>query len=154
MESPSHHDLTGIPEEEKLKLAVALARRTDRAELGLERLKVRFPGAPDEVLSSGAYHLYSELVSSFVDVLAHIELSLQDPSHAVDEGLLYHPAYHLYNWLQLRALLPWGRHDFLNQLTDVRACLADNDPQGARKLLDTLLQQFGGTASPPMPDSP
>jgi len=143
-----------LSEDEKLDLAIALAKRQNLFDLGLARMRQQYPSAPDALLQSGAYHLYAELAGAFIDVLAQLELTLRNPQHRIAEVQVFHPAYHLYNWLQLEALLPWARADFFAELKALKECLSGDDVKGASELLETIFQQFEGSSPPPMPDFP
>jgi hypothetical protein len=149
-----HSRLIAMSDEEKLELAVALAKREDRYDLGLARLREQYPAAPDALLRSGAFHLYSELAGSFLTVLAHLELNLRDREHEISQALVSDPTYHLYNWLQLETVLPWAKRDFFSELLELKECLSDGDTESARELVEKVLEQLEGTGSAPLPDFP
>lgn len=142
------------PGQDELELAIALAKRENRYEEGLEKLRQRYPDAPDALLRAAAYHLYGELVGAFISALAQIERTLRGSENGLGEPHVSDSAYHLYNWLQLEALLPWARADFFAELKALKECLSDDDVKGARELLETIFQQFEGSSPPPMPDFP
>jgi len=95
-----------LPDEEKLSLAIASMRRSDARASGLEVLKKRFPSAPQAMLDSAVFHLYLELPRALRDLLAQIELSITKPEEHLHWGVTYEALYHLYNYLQLEALMP------------------------------------------------
>jgi hypothetical protein len=143
-----------LSDAERLELALALVQRTDRYALGLERLKNLYPGAPERLLSSAAYHLYDAMATSFITSMAHVELSLRREDYRINEALVADPAYHLCNWLQLESLLPWSREVFHSELEYLKACIHDGDLEGARKMVEKVLDQFEGVSPAPSPDFP
>lgn len=152
--SGSQDKFLSLSDAERLDLAVSLMQRKDRHDLGLERLRKQFPAAPERVLSSAAYHLYDAMASSFVGAMAHVELNLRDADYPISEALVFDPAYHLYNWLQLQSLLPWSRSDFHSELEELKTCIEDGDLDGARKMVERVLDQFEGSSPAPSPDFP
>ncbi len=141
-----------LSREARLDLAVALLRRVDVTERGRERLLRSFPDASVDVRDAGTFHLFTELPGALLDVLADIELSLLDPLHELNEGTVWHALYHLYNWVQLLAVLPWGRRDVIDELREVIGSLKNNDPEGALDLVERLAERLTGMADPPSAD--
>jgi len=136
--------------DQRLELGLALLRRTDRKTEGLERLRKFFPSAPEEMLQTAAWHLYSEAPRAAVDFLAEIELTLRD-----DDPHFHGPAgvdllYHFYNFLQFRALVPRGGAGLLECVEELQEFVESGDKEGALAHLKTLTEKL--TASEGAPD--
>ena len=132
-----------------VELALTLLRRTDMAERGITILRQIFPDAPEEPLNTGAFHLYRELPLALMQLLAEIELSLRDPARLVDHGAVWHVVYHLYNWMQLAALLPWARRDIADEVQEAIKALEGADAEFALRTLQKLARQLEGAVLPP-----
>lgn len=114
--------------EEGLALATALCARKNRRADGRAAIKIAFPSAPEEMVGTAAHHLFGDGVDAAVDLLAAAELMLRDPHTSLDRGaVVYHLAYHLYNWMQFVALLPDGRQDVLDLVEELKQAVDEND---------------------------
>jgi hypothetical protein len=51
--------------------------------------------------------------------------------------------------LQLEVLVPYGRQDVLDELSEVKECLENDDRSGALGTLNHLLKKFDSSESPP-----
>ena len=144
-------DFHKLPPEARLELAIELLRRpgNDRRDQGYALLKAAYPSAADELLHSGAFHVYWELPSAMCNLLAWIELSLKSSKHEFHAGLNSDVLYHLYNGLQLEALVPYGSQDVLDELKEVAECIENDDKSGAIGTLKQLMERFDASLSPP-----
>ena len=138
-----------LPEDEKTRLALAVLQRHDMRSVGLEVLRKRFPSAPEPMLSAAVFHLYVELPRALRDLLAQIELSVTKPEHGLHYGVTWEAIYHLYNWLQLEALVPGSQQHLLDHVRDLKECLGDKDMDGAAKILADIEDHLDGSISPP-----
>lgn len=138
-----------LPDEEKLSLAIAAMRRTDARFSGLEVLKKRFPSAPRAMLDSAVFHLYSELPRALRDLCAQIELSITKPEGSLHWGVTYEALYHLYNYLQLEALVPGAQQHLLDHVRDLKECLTEKDLEGATKVLNDIENHLEACIPPP-----
>jgi len=82
-------------------------------------------------------------------LLAWIELNIREGIHERHAGLSFDLQYHLYNWLQAEALVPYGRQDVFDELAEIKDCLSRNDKESAAAILDSLIERFETSVSPP-----
>ena len=136
---------------QRLELAAALFRRPAEHPNpeALAKLRHAFPQASEELLLAGTYHLYTELPGALCDLLAQIELSLRDRDHELHYGFVWEVLYHLYNWLQVQAVVPWGKRDVLDEIREAVSLVKTNDTAGAIGTLERLLEQIGGSSKHP-----
>jgi hypothetical protein len=145
--------------EESLELVKALFARPDMAEDGRMVLTRHYPQAPEEMLSAARYHLYTEAPRALLDMLSAIELSLRTPGTGRDTGhyLLYgevfHILYHLYNYLQIEAILPVGKKGLLELLAEVKELIGEDDKEGAMSSLEEINSLLESCESPPRIES-
>ena len=138
-----------LSEEDKTSLALAALRRNDARSVGLEILKKRFPSAPAAMLDSAVFHLYVELPRALRDLLAQIELSITKPEDSLHAGVTFEALYHLYNYLQLEALMPGTQEHLLAHFRDLKECLNEEDPEGAAKVLEDIENHLEACIPPP-----
>ena len=138
-----------LSDEEKLSLAIVVMRRRDARASGLEVLKKRFPSAPQAMLDSAVFHLYSELPRALRDLCAQIELSITKPEGHLHWGVTYEALYHLYNYLQLEALMPGTQQHLLDHVRDLKECLTEKDLEGATRVLEDIENHLGACIPPP-----
>jgi hypothetical protein len=138
-----------LPDEEKLSLAIGSMRRSDARASGLEVLKKRFPSAPQAMLDSAIFHLYLELPRALRDLLAQIELSITKPEGHLHWGVTYEALYHLYNYLQLEALMPGAQQHLLDHVRDLKDCLTEKNLEGAVKVLEDIENHLEACIPPP-----
>ncbi len=137
--------------EQRLDLAVALLRRDplSRRDTSFEFVRKHYPDAADDLIHSIAHHLYWTLPTDVCDLLAYIELCMQDREHHSHNGLIYGVLYNLYNLMQAERLIPDGRQDVFDSLTEVKECLEADDRDGALATLKGLIEKFEANESPP-----
>lgn len=135
----------------RLELAAALLARGEeaRGDAAFDLLRAQFPSIADDLARSLAFHAYRELPDAAVDLLAWIELNLQAGVHDRHAGIDFDLRYHLYNWLQAEALVPYGRQDVFDDLAEIRDCLARDDKESAVAVLESLIKRFDASTSPP-----
>lgn len=141
----------GLSAGERLALAEAILRRgeDERGSRGVEILRSRYPAASLDMIRTCAYHAYRELPGALRDLLAWAELCLREREHDVHSGLMFDALYHLYNWLQVEALVPYGRQEVFDELKEACECLEKDDKEGALGTLKALMERFEGHISPP-----
>ncbi len=122
-----------------------------RAEAGLTALRAEFPQAPDQALRSATFHLYTELPEALFELLAEIAESREGSARPPDLGLIWHALYHLYNFIQIQALLPWSRIDISEEIRDSVKTIETGDTEHALSRLRELLNRVDGAVSPPDP---
>ncbi len=90
--------------EQRLELAVALLRRDplQRRDTSFEFVRKSYPQAADSLIHSIVHHLYWTMPTDFCDLMAYIELCIQDREHHAHNGLIYGVLYNLYNLTQAR----------------------------------------------------
>ncbi len=143
--------LRALSQEQRLDLAVALLRRDplSRRDTSFEFVRKRYPDAADDLVHAIVHHLYWTLPTDFCDLLAYLELCMQERQHHAHSGLIYGILYNLYNLMQAERLVPYGRHDVFDSLKEVTQCLEADDREGALATLKGLLEKFEGHESPP-----
>ena len=144
-----HAGFYELPEATRLELALACLARGDRRDEAFAMLQRRYPDAPEELLRSAAFHLYWKLPEVLRDTLAQIELALRESDPELHWGVVSDALYHLYNWLQVEALLPWGKQAVWEELEELRELIKADDKDGAMGTLKRLMDQIGGSASEP-----
>jgi hypothetical protein len=138
-----------LPREERLELALALVRRSDRGERGLEAFRAAHPQAPEAMIRTAAFHLYVDGPNAVVDFLAEAELFLREPSREVDLAPTVELLYHVYNWLQFQELLPSAKADVMELLALLKECVADDDRDGIVRTAQELEDVLEGSQNPP-----
>lgn len=118
-----------LTEAERQELALALLERPRRSEEGRAAFRRKYPCAPEEMINTATHHVYVDGPGAVVDFLAEAELAIRDPSHEIDFGTSWHLLHHVYNWLQFRALLPAGKSDVIDLLSQMEQAVAENDPE-------------------------
>src|SRR5262245_3539338 len=142
-------ELRGLSRTQRLNLALALLARPERAKDGFEALRRRFPSAPDSMTYTAAHHVYEDGADAVIDFLADAELSIRDPHRELDLGITAELLYHLYNWLQYRAVLPVGRQDLLDLVEELREFTKQQDWEAVRKTIEELDDILEGSRPPP-----
>lgn len=142
------HELNG---QARLELATALLARSSqgRGEEAFVIVRSQFPSVADNLARSLAFHAYQEMPDVALSLLAWIELNIREGVHERHAGLDFDLRYHLYNWLQAEALVPYGRQDVFDELAEIRDCLKRNDKKSAAAILDSLIERFETSAHPP-----
>jgi hypothetical protein len=137
--------------EQRLALAVSLLRRDplERRDVSIEFIRKKYPHAADSLVNSIAHHLYWTLPTDFCDLLAYIELCMQDREHHSHNGLIYGVLYNLYNLTQAEALVPDSRQGIFDWLTQLKECIESDDREGALATLKSLMEKFESSESPP-----
>ena len=147
--TPGPRGIYRFTERERWELAAALMARPHRRDDGRRAIRAAYPQAPEEMVSTGAHHLFGDGAEAAVDLLAAAELLIRDPTQELDAGATVHLTYHLYNWLQFRALLPEGRQDVLDLVKQLRSAVNDNDMEFVRATVAELEDVVEGHRSPP-----
>ena len=146
-----HAGFFELPKEKRLELALACLARVDldRRDDAFAMLRRRYPDAPEQLLQAGAYHLFWKLPDVLRDTLAQIELALREDDPDLNWGVVSDALFHLYNWLQVKALLPWGKQAVWEELEELRVLIKADDKEGAMGTLQRLMDQIEGGASAP-----
>ena len=138
-----------VPPQDRWKLAEALMSRPSRRSDGFAAIRLAFPTAPEEMARTAAHHLYGDGPEAAVDFLAAAELMIREPSKDLDGSATVHLAYHLYNWMQFRALLPEGRQEILDLVKQLREAVEENDMEFVRATLESLEDVVDGHRTSP-----
>ena len=138
-----------LSRDERLELALALVRRTDRDKRGLEAFRRAHPQAPETMIHTATFHLYVDGPDAVVDFLAEAELFLRDPTHEVSLGPTVELLYHVYNWLQFRELLPSSRQDVMELLAELKQFVAEDDRAAIVRTAEELEEALEGNRNPP-----
>lgn len=134
---------------ERWELAKALMARPDRIRDGQAALRAKYPRAPDAMIHTATFHVYVDGVPAVVDFLAEAELAIREPGHVIGSGAASELLYHVYNWLQFRALLPDGRADLLDLVRQMRQAVEEDDREFIRATLKELEDVVDGTRDLP-----
>jgi hypothetical protein len=138
-----------VVKRETLELVHALIGRGEIWEAATIAFRRAYPDAPPHMIEAAVFHVFRDGVGAALDWVAGAERFLRDPSAGFDYGATWHVIYHLYNWLQVEALLPVGRNGVLDRLNDIKQLLAENDPQAAMETVKELEKLFRGDVQPP-----
>jgi hypothetical protein len=133
-----------LSDAQRWELARALLTRPQRIADGRAALRAKYPQAPEEMIRTATHHVYVDGPGAVVDFLAEAELAIRDPAHEIGFGTASELLYHVYNWLQFRALLPDGRADVLELVKQMRQAVEENDPEFIRATLEDLEQVVEG----------
>ena len=150
--SPRH--VLSFSPEERRALANALMARPQRRRDGRAAIQRAYPAAPEAMAGTAAHHLYGDGVEAAIDLLAAAELMLREPTRDLDDGAVYHLAYHLYNWMQFVALLPHGRHELLDLVAQLKQAVEENDMEFIKHTAELLDDVVGGHVSHPEVERP
>jgi len=132
-----------------LNLLGALLERPDATKDGEANLRREYPDAPDESVRAFAHHLYRELPHALLGFLGEIERSLEDGGGRIDPGKTWHLLYHLYNLVQLEALMPWCREDLVSEINAAIVALEGDDRKFALNTMIRLRDLSRGEMAPP-----
>ncbi|HMB93355.1 MAG TPA: hypothetical protein VKP65_21060 [Rhodothermales bacterium] len=137
--------------EENFDLARALFARENRSEDGRKLMLKQFPDAPEEMCYTLAHHAYTDGASAAVGLLVELELALrnEDYVHLDKYGARHELLYHLYNWLHLEAVMPFGRPALLKEIDDIQEALDRADVEEAKEILEELKDRVEGHTIPP-----
>jgi len=134
---------------ETWSLVEALRGRSDLAHVGRAALVQAFPEAPPAMLDTAAFHLFTDGCGAAAEWLATLERFLRRPDEGLDFGATWHLLYHLYNWLQVEALLPYTRARLGERLGDAEQFLSEGDVASANRVLAELRAAVNGGLRPP-----
>ena len=86
------------------------------------------------------------------DTIAQIELSLRKKDPDLHWGVISDALHHLYCWVQIDAVLPWGKKALWDELEEVRDCLKQDDRDGAMATLTRVINQINADGKEPQFD--
>lgn len=135
--------------QQRRELALALLARAKRAQEGLEALRRRYPAVPDTMVRTAAHHVYVDGPDAVLDFLADAELAIREPDHEIGFGPSSDLLYHVYNWLQFRAILPEGKQDLLDLVEELKEYVHDKDWNAMDKTVQELDDILQGSRTPP-----
>jgi len=135
----------------RLELAQALIGRGSqvRRDEAFQIVRNQFPAIAEDLARSISFHGYQELPDVAVNLLAWIELNMREGVHERHAGIDFDLRYHLYNWLQAEALVPYGRQDVFEELAEIKDCLSRDDKESAAAIVEALIERFEANVSPP-----
>ena len=136
---PERDGIYALSAEERKELAWALLRRPRRGVNGLEAFRLKYPSAPAAMLATAVHHVYVDGPDAVIDFLAEAELAIREPAHEIGYGTSWHLLYHVYNWLQFRAILPEGKTDLVELVKQLKQAVAEDD----RDFIVATLQELG-----------
>jgi hypothetical protein len=143
------HGIYALSVEQRRELALALLARSDIGKDGLEALRKQYPSVPDAMLHTAAHHVYVDGPGAVLDFLADAELAIREPHHEVDYGPASEVLYHLFNWLQLRAIFPEGKQDLLDLVDELDKLVRAKDWDAVAGISEELKDVIEGSRSPP-----
>jgi len=144
--TPNHFSLSC---EQKLKIVKALIERNNVRDEARKALCETYPNASNKMIDTAVFHIYVDGIQAAIDWLVDIELFLQDSKHTLNDGVVFHLIYHLYNWLQFKSIMPETNEDFMSKLADIEAAIEDDDKEAALDILEELKDKFNGSLNPP-----
>jgi hypothetical protein len=122
----------------------------ERMAAGLQLLRQQFPDAPEAMLRTAGYHLWDEGPDAALALLAETERALEEEDDTpLLFGAQWEVIYHIYNWLQLQALMPVGTLGLLEDVEEVKLSVEAGNTKAALKVLDQLLDRLQGHVDPP-----
>ena len=141
--------IRALSSDQRKELALALLARPQRAEDGLASLRRRFPSASSSMLHTAAHHVYQDGPDAVIDFLADAELAIREADHDLDMGVTWELLYHVYNWLQFRAVLPEGKQDLVDLVAELKEFTKDKDWDAVAKTVQELEDLVEGDRTPP-----
>ncbi|MBK6779904.1 MAG: hypothetical protein IPG75_10070 [Gemmatimonadetes bacterium] len=156
MKSPEGAEPSGIyalNSDERRAMALALLARPQRGKDGLAAFHRKYPLAPAEMICTAAHHVYVDGPDAVINFLADAELAIRDPQHEIDYGPTWEVLYHLYNWLQFRAILPDGTADVISLLKQLKQAVAEDDREFIVSTAQELENVLEGSRQPPDVDT-
>jgi hypothetical protein len=149
-ESPAQSGIWAKSREDRMALALSLLNRgAERMELAKEAFRRAYPTAPEQMIGSAVFHVYTDGSDAAMDWLADVELFLRDPNHRLCTGVSSHLLYHVYNWLQFEAMLPLGRPGLLERLGDLKQYAEEGDLDAVRGTVEVLMDMIEPNESAP-----
>jgi hypothetical protein len=134
--------------EEQLELAQALFRRENSYDAARAAFRLAYPGVPDELIASAAFHVYTDGVGAALRFIAAAELFLRDPHEdwlGFSGGVTFELLYHLYNWHVLQWLMPQVTQELLDGLDDLKTSVeSGEDPKEILKAIKDLREALTG----------
>ena len=143
-----------LEKEKRRELAVALLQRKDSrktGEHGYNLLRKEQPETSDVILRSVAFDIYEEIPEAIIDLLAWLELSLQDKKYGLHHGIVYDVLGHIYDWLLFDALLPCGKQKVIETLSEIKEAIKTGDKKWAMDKITGLVDLFKGMPVSPPP---
>ena len=129
--------------EEKLQKIASLASATDVRERATQALRREFPNAPDAMINTAIFHVYTDGVDAVLDWLVAAAEALTEGTPLPDNGKTWHLLYHVFNWYQFRELMPHGSQELLDWIEGLEECVNEDDREailehtkGIREILD------------------
>ena len=138
-----------LSHEQRWELATALLQRVDRVSDAENAFRRKFPTAPNEMIQTAVFHVYVDGPDSVISWLADAELFLRDPLHNLSSGVTSHLLYHVYNWLQFRALLPEGKSGVLELLKELKQHARDGELDAVQQAVKELEELLDGNIGAP-----
>jgi hypothetical protein len=118
-------------------------------EVDRAALRALHPAAPEEMINSAHYHIFTDGVDAAVDWLVAIHDFQRNPSRGLDSGDTFHVLYHLYNWLQLQALMPEGRQDLVDIVAELKQAIEEDDLDFVKHVIGSLDEVVNAGRQPP-----
>jgi hypothetical protein len=126
-----------------------LDRGSDRIELARQMFRVKYPEATEPMVSAAVFHLYVDGVDACVEWLAELERFLADAEHKPSSGASLHLLHHVYNWHQIKSLMPHGKYMMHDLLDDILESVAENDMVGVNNAASELKAILDGNDTAP-----
>jgi hypothetical protein len=142
-----------LPREQRLELALSLLRRHQRGEDAEAALTAKYPSVPGEMIRTAVHHVYVDGPDAVISFLADAELAIRFSEYEIGYGTTSELLYHVYNWLQFRAILPEGKADLLELLSQLEQAVQDDDRELIRATAKELREIVDGNRSAPDMDT-
>ncbi|MEM9283809.1 MAG: hypothetical protein AAGA96_18460 [Verrucomicrobiota bacterium] len=129
--------------EEKLQKIATLATRSDVRDRAAEALRSEFPNAPEAMINTAVFHVYTDGVDAVLDWLVAAADAISEGTPLPDDGKTWHLLYHIFNWYQFRELMPHGSKELLDWAEGLEECVNEDDrdailahAKGIKEILD------------------
>lgn len=134
--------------EEKLQKIARLATADDVSEQAAKVLRREFPNAPESMINTAIFHVYTDGVDAALDWLVAASEAISEGSPLPDDGTTWHLLYHIFNWYQFRELMPEGSQGLLDWIEGLEESVKEDDREailhhakGIRDILDASRPQ-------------
>lgn len=120
-------EISPMTRAEKLERIARLATRDDVPDLAAKALRREFPNAPESMINTAIFHVYTDGVDAVLDWLAAAADALTEGTPLPDDGKTWHLLYHVFNWYQFRELMPHGSQELLDWIEGLEESVNEDD---------------------------
>lgn len=138
-----------VSKEEEFALIKSLFERINPGNTGMEVLKRLYPEACEEIIANAAFHLFVDGPGALFDLLANIELFLQEKADNI-YGYDWHVLYHIYNWHIQERMLSISKGNIASEFYELENMIKNKEKRSVvLHQLKRVKEYIDGSKSPP-----